>query len=179
MIEILVVIKDGTTQYYLFKIQMRGLDVYCIPPHLGAHFSLHESGESHIRFEEKAEESGKEPQVVLQSGEAGKPINGGFICASLKDLGRAVGICSALYPIDSLGKDFQEFNRTPRECFVIDKSSFSNSVIMIEVGVWAVPDRNKVSFEFNNRNISENLLYKVTSCEPQIWIYAKPFANGA
>lgn len=174
MIEVFVAIKDGTEQYYLLKIQVRELDVYCIPPHLGAHFSLHESGESHVRFEEEARKSGKEPLVVLQSGEAGKPICGGFICAALKNLGRAAGICTAHYPIESLGNDFQEFNRKPKECFVIDKNLSLKDVKGIEIGVWAVPARNEVSFQFNNPNIPPCLLYKVVSCEPQIWVYARP-----
>jgi len=148
--------------------------VYCIPPHLGTHISLHESGESHIRFEEKAGKSEKEPLVVLQSGEAGYPVDGGFICASLRDLGRAACICTAHYPIDSLSEDFQEFNRKPKECFVIDKNLSFKDVRGIEIGVWAVPARNEVSFQFNNPNIPHNLLYKVDHCEPQIWIYARP-----
>jgi len=175
MIEAFVVIKDGTHQYYLLKIQRRGFDVYCFPPHLGVHYTLHESGESHFRFEEKAGETGKEPPVVLQQGEAGELIDGGIICASLKDLGRAVGICTARYPIDSLGSDFQKFNRKPKECFMIDKNlPMIKGVRGIEVGVCAVPARNEVSFKFNNLNIHADLLYKVASCEPQIWIYAQP-----
>jgi hypothetical protein len=176
MIEVFVVIKDGTKQYYLLKIQMRYLDVYCIPPYLGAHFSLHTSGKSHIKIEDNAGESEKEPPVVLQSGEAGKCIDNNIICASLRDIGRAAGICTAHYPIDSLGSDFQEFNRKPKECFVIDKKLYFRDVRGIEIGVWAVPERNKSSFEFNNSGISKGLLHKVTKCEPQIWIYARTSA---
>ena len=166
--------KDGSHRYYLLKVERRGFDVYCFPPHLGVHPTLHESGESHFRFEGRAAEPGKEPPVVLQSGEAGRPINEGFVCASLHGLGRASGICTAHYLIDSLSNDFQEFNRSAGECFVVDKNSFSSCVRGIEVGVWAVPDRNKVSFKFNNPGIPADLLYKVAQCEPQIWIYARP-----
>lgn len=113
--------------------------------------------------------------MILQNGEAGRLINEGIACASLDGLGRASGICTAHYPIDSLSQDFQKFNRKPKECFVIDKNSFSNDVKGVEVGIWAVPARNKVSFEFNNPNISVDLLYKIEQCEPQIWIYASPF----
>jgi hypothetical protein len=177
MIEVFIIIADGTHCYYLLKVQRRSFDVYCFPPNLGIHVSLHKSGEFHFRFEENTKKPGKEtPPVVLMAGEAGKPFNGGIICASLKGLGHAVGICTALFPIDSLGNNFQDFNRTLRECFVIDKSVFSKSITMIEVGIWAVPDKNKISFKYNNRNISEGLLYKMASCEPQIWIYAQPFA---
>ena len=49
MIEIFIVIKDGTNQYYLLKVQRRGFDVYCFPPHLGVHYSLPESGEAHFQ----------------------------------------------------------------------------------------------------------------------------------
>jgi len=175
MIEVFVVIADGAHRYYLLKIQRRGFDVYCFLPHLGMHVSLHESGESHFRFEEKAGKTEKEPPVVLMAGEAGKPVDGGIICASLKNLGRAAGICTAHYPINSLGNDFQKFNRKPKEHFMIDKNlPIIKDIRGIEVGVWAVPDRNKVSFEFNNPNISADLLYKVDQCEPQIWIYARP-----
>ena len=58
---------------------------------------------------------------------------------------------------------------------MIDTDLLSKDTKLIEIGVWAVPDRNKVSFEFNNPNIPADLLYKVAHCEPQIWIYARPF----
>lgn len=174
MIEVFVVINDGIHLYYLLKVQRRDFDVYCIPPKLGAHFSLHKTGESHIRVEEKTAKTGIEPPLVLQSGEAGKPIEGGIISASLCGLGRSSGICITHFPIDSLGEDFQEFNRSTRKCFVIDKGLFPNEVNGVEVGVWAVPARNKISFESTNPNISSDFLYKAISCEPQIWIYAQP-----
>jgi len=175
MIEIFVVIKDGTDQYYLLKVQRRGFDVYCFPPHLGVHYSLHESGEAHFRSEGKASKPGEEPPVALVMGEAGTPIGEGIICAPLSDLGRASGICTAIYLISSLSQDFLKFNRSAGECFVIDTELLPKNTKGIEVGVWAVPDRNKVSFEFNNPNIAADLLYKVVQCEPQIWIYARPF----
>ncbi len=79
-------IKDGTDRYYLLKVMRRGFDVYCIPPHLGGHYSLHGSGESHFRYEEKAAKSGEEPPVALVMGEAGTPIGKGIIRAPLGDL---------------------------------------------------------------------------------------------
>ena len=167
--------KDGPHGYYLLKVVRRGFDVYCIPPHLGVHYSVHESGEAHFRFEGKAEKPGKQPPVVLQDGEAGTPIGNGIIRASLRDLGRASGICTALYPIDSLSSDFQKFSRSATECFVIDKSLFPKDTSWVEIGVWGVPDRNKVSFEFNVPNIRADLLYKVAQGDPQIWIYARPY----
>ncbi len=50
--EIYVVIDDGTNRYYLLKVERRGLDVYCFPPHLGMHVSVHASGEIHFTDEE-------------------------------------------------------------------------------------------------------------------------------
>ena len=176
MIEVFVVIKDGTDRYYLLKVVRRGFNVYCIPPHLGVHYTVHESGEAHFRFEGKAEEPGEEPPVALVEGEAGRPIGRGIIRAPLGKLGRASGICTAVYPIASLSSDFRKFRRSARECFVIDRGLFSEDASFVEIGVWAVPDRNKVSFEFNNPNIPADLLYQVAQCEPQIWIYARPFA---
>jgi len=172
--EVFIVIKDGAHQYYLLKVLRRGLDVYCIPPHLGLHYSVHESGEAHFRFEGKVTEPGDGLPVVLQAGEAGIPIGEGILRAPLGDLGRASGICTALFPIDSLSSDFRKFERNPRECFVIDAALFSRDTTLIEIGVWAVPDRNKVSFEFNIPNIPEELLYKKAEGDPQTWIYARP-----
>ena len=174
-IEVFVVIKDGDHQYYLLKVVRRGLDVYCIPPYLGLHYSVHESGEAHFRSEGKAAEPGEGLPVILVGGEAGTPVDKGIIRAPLGDLGRASGICTASYPIGSLSSDFRKFGRSPRECFVIDVDLLPNDTSWVEVGVWAVPERNQVSFEFNNPNIPAELLYKVAQCEPQIWIYARPF----
>ena len=168
-------IKDGTHRYYLLKVERRGFDVYCFLPHLGVHYSLHRSGESHFKFEGKAKKPREEPPVALVMGEAGTPIKNGIRSASLRGLGRASGICTAIFSIASLSHDFRKFNRSAGECFVIDKELFPENVTEILVAVWAVPERNKVSFEFNNPNIPANLLYKVAQCEPQIWIYARPF----
>lgn len=176
--EIFVVMKDGSHHYYLLKVIRRDFDIYCIPPHLGVHYSIHESGEAHFRSEGQAGKRGREPLVILMGGEAGIPIENRIIRAPIADLGRASGICTACYPIDSLSIDFQEFNRSPRECFVVDKGFMSNDVSWVEIGVWAVPYRNKVSFEYNNPNIPAHMLYKVAHVEPQIWVYARPLLNG-
>lgn len=175
MIEVFIVIKDGTDRYYLLKVIQRGFDVYCIPPALGVHYSLHESGESHFSSEGKAKKPREELPAIMIGGEAGTPSGKGIIREPLVDLGHASCIYSTIYPIDSLSEDFQKFNRRVEKCFVIDKGLFSQGASYIEIGVWAVPARNKVSFEFNNPNIPANLLYKVDQCEPQIWIYARPF----
>ena len=112
---------------------------------------------------------------MMFNGEAGTPSGKGIIREPLADLGRASCIYTTVYRIDSLSKDFQKFNRSVEECFIINKDFFSNDIKLIEIGVWAVPARNKISFEFYHPNILAGLLYKVTQCEPQIWIYARPF----
>jgi hypothetical protein len=173
-IEVYVTIKAYIHLYYLLKVVKRGFDVYCIPPHLGVHFSLHKSGETHFRFEERAKKPGKELPVVLTQGEAGISTDKGIICTSLGQTGRATGICTALYPINSLSNDFQKFQKSAGECFVIDTDSFSEDINFVEIGVWAVPTRNQISFKFNVPNIPADLLYTVAQCEPQIWIYARP-----
>jgi hypothetical protein len=175
MIEIFIVMKDGPHRYYLLKVQRRGFDVYCFPPHLGVHYSLHESGEAHFRSERKVSKPREELPVIMFDGEAGTPSGKGIIREHLMDLGRASCIYTTVYSIDSLRKDFQKFNRRVGECFVIDKDLFSKDTKLIQIGVWAVPARNRVSFEFNNPNIPAGMLYKVAHCEPQIWIYARPF----
>jgi hypothetical protein len=175
MIEIFIVIKDGIHRYYLLKVVRSGFDVYCFPPHLGVHYSLHESGEAHFQSEGKTSKPRKELPVALVMGEAGIPVGKGIVRAPLGELGRASGICTAIYSIYALSNDFQKFDRSEVECFVIDTELFSKDARGVEVGVWAVPARNKVSFKFNNPDIPAKLLYKVEHCEPQIWIYARPF----
>ena len=175
MIKVFIVIKDSAYRYYFLKVERRDFDVYCFLPDLGVHHSLHSSGESHFRYEGRAAKSGEEPPVALIMGEAGTPIKNGIRSTSLRGLGRASCICTAIFSIASLSRDFRKFNRSAGKCFVIDTELFSKDTKAVEVGVWAVPDRNKVSFEFNNPNIPANLLYKVAQCEPQIWIYARPF----
>ena len=174
MIEVYVVLKDGTQQYYLLKVIQRDFDIYCIPPHLGMHYSLHGSGKAHFRFEQKSKSSLDALPVALVAGEAGKVVGEDIALAPLPEIGRASCICTALYPINSLSNDFQKFKKSAGECFVIDAHLFPQNTSFVKIGVWAVPDRNKASFEFNNPNIPEYLLYKVARCEPQIWIYAQP-----
>lgn len=175
MMQVFVVMKEGTDQYYLLKVEKRGFDVYCFLPDLGIHHSLRESGESHFSHESKATKPREQPPVALVMGEAGTPTKNGIKSTSLRDLGRAAGICIATFSIDFLIHEFRKFKRSVEECFVIDKASLPKNTSIIEVGVWAVPERNKPSFEFNNPDIPENLLHKVVQCEPQIWIFARPF----
>ena len=171
--EIFIVIKDNTRLFYLLKVERRNFDVYCYPPHLGIHYSLHESAESHFRHEETVAESTNQLPIAFIMGEAGTVDGNNIISTSLVNLGRAICICTAIYPITSLASDFQEFNRSTKNSFIIDSQVFPKNTKLIEVGVWAVPDRNKISFEFNNPSLSAKLLHKVTQFEPQIWAYAK------
>lgn len=174
-IELFIVIKEATEKYYLLKVVRRGFDVYCFPPGIGVHYSRHKSGESHFRSEEKAAKPSDELPIVMMDGEAGPPIGEGFQHKTLDDLGVASDIFNIFYPIDSLNKDYRKFNRITKECFVIDKDLLPKGTSMIQVGVSAVPARNKISFEFPDRKIPANLLYKLDTCEPQIWVFARPF----
>ena len=171
-----IVIKNGTGLYYLLKVERRDFDVYCFLPDLGIHFSAHHSDEYHFNYEEKASQSGEEPPVALIMGEAGTPIKNGIRSTSLRGLGRAAGICTAIFSIVSLSKDFRKFRRSVEGCFVIDVELFSKDTNGVEVGIWAVPTRNEISFEFNNPNIPGDMLHKIADCEPQIWIYARPIS---
>jgi len=173
--ELFIVIKEGTDKYYLQKVIRRGFDVYCIPPGLGVHYSLHESGEAHFRSEEKTNKPVEELPIIMMDGEAGPKTGEGIKRATLDDLGVASGIFTTIYSIDSLTKEYRKFGRRAEECFVIDKDLLPTDTSLLHVGVWAVPARNKISFEFNNPNIHPDLLYKVDKCEPQIWVFAQPF----
>ena len=176
-IEIRVVIRNGTDQYYLLKVVREGFDVYCIVPRLGAHHSLHESGVSHLRGEGRNVDPEKQPPVAMVSGSAGVKQGDDFVVASLKTLDRAAGICTVIYSlIDSLSEsDYRRFNRPAEGCFVIDAKAFPENSSGLVVGVWAVPERGEAGFKFNNPDIPGSMLFKADQCEPQIWIYARPF----
>ena len=175
--EIRVVIGDGADNFYLLKVVKEGYDVYCTVPHLGAHHSLHESGVSHFRGEGTNVDPEKQPPVAIMSGSAGVRQGDDFVVGSLKTIDSASGICVAVYSsIDSLSEDdYRRFNRNTEGCFVIDAPSFPENTSVLEVGVWAVPKRGEAKFRFNNPDIPENMLFKADQCEPQIWIYARPF----
>jgi hypothetical protein len=172
--EVYITIRWKNTQYYLMKVIRRDLDIYCIPPHLGIHYSLHESGESHFRYERGDVDSEKVPPLILMDGEAGTPYGKGIIRASLSNLDRAIGICVAIFSISELSNDYAEFTRSSDYCFTIDDEIIPKDTQAIQVGIWAVPKRNPIGFTFNNPEINEDCLYKIEGCEPQIWIYARP-----
>jgi len=84
-------------------------------------------------------------------GEAGTPIANGIMRASLSGLGSACGICTAIYPVDSLGSDFRRLGPESSRMFVVDKGLMPKGYGWVEIGVWAVPDKNQVSFYDNVR----------------------------
>lgn len=174
IIEIFVVIKDGSNRYYLLKVKKQVLDIYCFLPDLGFHFSRHEKGESHFQSENQEVNPLNQPPILIMTGEAGVIEGKKVICSELVDLGCASRICAVYYSITSLNQDYRKFNRNPKACFVIEKELFPKNTTAILVNVWAVPTRNEGSFDYNNPDIREDLLYKVTFCEPQIWIYVEP-----
>ena len=166
-----VVIEENNIQFYLLKIQRRGYDVYCFPPDLGAHVSLHESGQSNITYDS----SNSEPApMTLMQDEAGISKGRGIEAESIKDIGRSTCICVALIDVGSLATEYREFNRTTRNSFVIDKETALGDSAWLEIGVWAVPARNEISFTFNNPQVLDHQIYKLQDVEPQLWIYAKP-----
>lgn len=171
--ELFIVIKEGTEKYYLQKIIRRGFDVYCCPPSLGVHYSLHKSGEAHFQTEKQKKPIDELP-IIMMDGEAGPRTGKGIQHKELADLGVASGIFTTIYSISSLRKEYKKFGRSAGQCFVIDKDSLPKDISLLQIGIWAVPARNKVSFEFNNPNIAKELLYIVDQCEPQIWVFAQP-----
>ena len=145
MIEIFIVIKEGDHQYYLLKVQRRGFDIYCIPPALGLHYSLHESGESHFKSEGKSKKPREELPVALLMGEAGTPTKNGVRSISLRGLGRAACICNALFPTSSLSHDFRKFDQRLDACFEIDTELFPKDIKGVQVGIWAVSQGTKLA----------------------------------
>jgi len=94
--------------------------------------------------------------------------------ASLTNLGTASRICTVVCPTTKPAQDYQRFERRLADCFVIDMGVLPKDTTGLEIGVWAVPERNQASFESYHRDVPTNMLYKVTGCEPQVWVYARP-----
>jgi len=173
MLGICVVLQDDSDRFYLLRVERRDLDVYCFAPKLGAHFSRHRSGESHFKCEGKAVSPEDQPPVIMM-GPAGEIVPNGVLETNLADLGTASRILTAIFPIASLSEDFQRFNRRTTNCFVIDKEHLPKDTTGLEIGVWAVPERNKISFESHHRDVPSEMAHKITGCEPQLWVYARP-----
>ena len=173
ILDIYVVFQDGSNRFYFLKVERRDLDVYCFVPKLGAHFSRHQSGESHFKSEGYPVSPEEQPPVIM-IGPAGETILNGVLATRLVDLGTASRICTAIFPISSLSEDFRRFNRKITNCFVVDRDLVPHGSSGLEIGVWAVPSRNKISFDWNNPGIPETFMLRATQCEPQIWLYARP-----
>ena len=170
--EIFVVIDDGTTRYYLLKVQQRGMDVYCFPPQLGMHVSVHASGEIHFTDEEGPGNVDEIP-IALVMGQAGRMVGRGIVGMPLEADGPAVGICTAIYEVTDLAEEFRVFNRNREDVFVIDGNRLPRGTVGVTVGVWGVPSRNEGMFWWNNQDVTEDLLYRSPG-DPAIWIYAAP-----
>ena len=132
------------------------------------HVSVHASGVIHFTQEE-GRGNGDQIAIALMMGQAGVMKGKGIVGTPLSDEGPAVKICSAIYPITDLADDFRTFERTRENVFVIDASKFSEGVTGIVIGVWGVPRRNQDQFWWNNRSISEEMVFKSPGTPP-IWI---------
>jgi hypothetical protein len=175
-IEFRILIKDGGNYYYILKLEHHDSETLCFYPDAGFHFTEHESGEAHIRVDKNKKRAAEGIPIAVTTGEAGEPFGSGFRHKTPKDLGVGYSITDLLVPLDSLHSDFRKYDRSIEECFVIDKDQLPKDTSLVRIGIWYVPSRNKVSFEFNNPGIPEYLLYKVVQCEPQIWAFAVPFS---
>ena len=175
-IEFCVLIKDGVDYYYILKVEHHDSETFCFFPDAGFHFTEHRSGEAHIQTEKNEERPAKGIPIGITTGSAGQPCGSGFRHETPEDLGVAYSITDLFVPLDSLDSESQKYHRNVEGCFIIDKALFPRDTSLVHIGLWYVPSRNKASFEFNNKDIPEYLLHKVIQCEPQIWIFAKPFA---
>ena len=175
-IEFRILIKDGGDYYYILKVEHRDSETLCFYPDAGFHFTEHKSGEAHIRAEKNKKRATKGIPIAITTGSAGEPFGKGFRHETPKDLGVGYSITDLLVPLDSLHSEFRKYNQGVEECFVINKDLFPKDTSLVHIGIWYVPSRNKASFEFNNPDIPEYLLYKVAQCEPQIWAFAAPFS---
>jgi len=173
-VEFSIVIKDGANYYYIQKIEHVGSETLCFCPDAGFHFTEHKSGEAHIRTERNTKKPARGIPAIITTGAAGEKVGEGLRHETPEDLGVAYSITDLFVPLNALNTGFRKYGRSVEECFVINKDLFPKETSLVHIGLWYVPSRNKVSFEFNNRNIHPDLLYKVAKCEPQIWVFAEP-----
>jgi hypothetical protein len=174
-IEFRVLIKDRDSYYYILKVEHRDSETFCFFPDAAFHFTEHQSGEAHIQAERNEERPAKGIPIVITTGSAGQPCGSGFRHETPKDLGVAYLITDFLVPLDSLDSEFRKYHRSVVECFIIDRALLPDNTSLVHIELWYVPSRNKASFWFNNKDIPERLLYRVTQCEPQIWAFAEHF----
>jgi hypothetical protein len=175
-VEFRVLIKDGDSYYYVLKVESRDSETFCFLPDAGFHFTEHQSGEAHIQAEKNEGKPAKGIPIGITTGGAGSPCGSGFKHEAPRDLGSSSLITDLLVPLASLDSEYQRYHRNVEGCFIIDKALLPNNTSLVHIGLWHVPSRNEASFWFNNKDISERLLYKVTKCEPQIWACAEPVA---
>jgi hypothetical protein len=175
-IEFRVLIKDGDSYYYILKVEHRNSETFCFIPDAAFHFTEHQSGEAHIQTEKNEERPAKGIPIGITTGGAGQPYGSGFRHEIPEDLGVARSVTDFFVPLNSLDSEFQKYHRNVEGCFIIDRALLPDNTNLLHIGLWYVPSRNKASFEFNNKDMPECLLHKVTQCEPQIWAFAKPFA---
>lgn len=173
MLDVRVVLRVHTDSFYLLRVERRGFDIYCFVPRLGAHFSRHRSGQSHFKPEQELSVP-DEPPPVIMIGPAGEIVPRAVLEAPLADLGVASRVCSAIFPISKPAEDFRQLDRKTAGCFVIDTKALPEATTGLEIGVWAVPSRNKISFEWQHRDIPHNMVHRLAGCEPQVWVCARP-----
>lgn len=173
MLEMRVVLQNGSDRFYLLRVERRNFDVYCFVPNLGGHLSRHRSGESHFKAESKLVSPEEQPPVIM-IGPAGEPIKNGVVETSLANLGIASRILTAIFPTNCPSKDFPRFCRKTTRCFVVDTDTLPKTTSGLEVGVWAIPESNRISFECHHNDVPSHMVYKVTECEPEIWVFARP-----
>ena len=173
-IEFRILVKDGDSYYYILNVKHRNSETLCCPPDAGFHFTEHQSGEAHIQAEKNAKRPAKGIPIAITTGEAGPPCGSGFRHETPEGLGRSSLITSLFVLLDSLDSEYPKYHRNVEGCFIIDRARLPDNTSLVHIGLWYVPTRNEASFWFNNKDIPECLLYKVTQCEPQIWAFAKP-----
>lgn len=175
-IEFRVLIRDGGSYYYTLKLERKRSETFCFFPRAGFHFTEHQSGEAHIQADKTEGSPPEGIPIAISTGEAGHPCGSGFRHEIPTGLGSASLITDLLVLIDSLDSEYQRYYGNVEGCFIIDKALLPDNVSLIHIGLWYVPSRNEASFWFNNKDVSECLLHKVTKCDPQIWAFAKPCA---
>jgi len=175
-IEFRILIKDGCDYYYILKVEHHDSETLCFYPDAGFHFTEHKSGEAHIRVEKNRKRATEGIPIAITTGSAGEPFGKGFRHMTPKALGVGCSITDLLVPLDSLLSEFRKYNQSVEECFVVNKDLCPKDTSLVHIGLCYVPSRNKASFEFNNPDIPEYLLYRVDRCEPQIWAFAVPFS---
>lgn len=175
-IEFRVLIKDGESYYYILKVEHHDSETFCFLPDAGFHLTEHQSGETHIQAEKNVKKPPKGIPIAITTGEAGPPLGSGYRHENTKISGAASSITDSLVLLDSLDSEYRKYHRNVEGCFIIDRALLPDDTSLVHIGVWHVPTRNEFSFWWNNKDISDDLLHKVTQCEPQIWVFAKPVA---